>query len=219
LVTPAIPDGEDPSPYGAEIRATWSPPDTIDQEMLDAAAHRRQVLSQVLEPAGGERVVRWLAKLGAVCATTSGAPAAMDKLTILASVLEDEAYAAFSNQSLKRAVKRFKWFPEGHDLIDFAQSETEKIRGEMVRLDTILNIGVRSLPPKRKWTKEMSEAYTEELRRKKDEERRELARILKERDASASQQTAETQHIGPAKPLRFAMPQVRQSDPTDDGAA
>lgn len=193
--------GDEPLQYGAETRAVWSLPNKITEEMLVAATERQVMLTEMLEPAGAERVMLWLVKLGTVCAAPTSGEAAADKVKILASILEDEPVGAFTKGSFKRAVEQFKWFPEGKILLEFVRAETGRIKTELMRLGMILDAGVRDVPPKPKWSKEAAEAHTEKLRQRKDQERRELAQAVKEQQASASA-------VGTLKPLALALPKI-----------
>lgn len=193
--------GDDPLPYGAETRAVWSIPDRITEEMLGAALQRQQMLTDMLQPAGKERVMHWLVKLGTVCAAATSGDTAADRVNILAAVLEDEPVGAFTKGSFKRAVEQFKWFPEGQVLIEFTKAETVRIKTELYRLGVILDTGIRDVPPKPKWSKEAADAHREKLRLRKEQENRELAQAIKERDASASV-------VGTMKPLALSIPKI-----------
>lgn len=193
--------GDDPSPYGAETRAVWSLPDRITEDMLDAALGRQQMLMETLEPAGAERVSRWLVKLGAVCAASISEEAAQAKVNALCMLLDDAPAGAFTKGSYRRAVEQFKFFPAGQELLKFVEVETGRIKTELSRLGMILNAGVRNETPAPRWSKEAADAHREKLRLRKEQENRELAQAIKEREASASA-------VGSMKPLALSIPKI-----------
>lgn len=195
--------GEEPLKYGAELTTTWRLPNRITEDMIAAAQERRDALMTLLEPAGAERVAAWLVKLGTICAAATSGETAADKVNIMAWTLEDEPAGAFSKASFKRAVERFKWFPTGNEALEFARSEGNRIKTELGRLDLIIQTGRRDLPADRVWSKEAADAHRKRLAEIKEQENRDLARAIKEREASASAASA-----GPLKPLRLALPKV-----------
>lgn len=206
--------GDDPLPYGAEARAVWSLPDQITEEMLGAAVMRRDMLLDMLQPAGKDRVMNWLVKLGTVSVVANSGETAADKVNVLVAMMEDEPAGAFTKPSIKRAVKQFnKFFPSGHELLNFVEAETARIKTELYRIGLILDTGIRDVPPKPKWSKEAADAHREKLREQKDRERRELAQALRMQEASAPTPT------GTMKPLRLAMPKISRSGEDDPSAA
>ena len=200
--------GEEPLKYGAELTTTWRLPKTISEAMIEAAHERRAALMSILEPAGKERAAQWLVKLGTVCAAATSGETAADKVNILASVLEDEPAGAFTKGSFKRAIEAFKFFPTGNELMGFARSEGNRIKTELGRLDLIIQTGPRDLPGERTWSKAAADAHREKLAAIKERETRDLARAIKEREASASAAT-----VGTLKPLRIALPKIEAPKP------
>lgn len=180
---------------------TWRLPNRITESMIDAAHVRREQLLTLLEPATPDRIVAWLVRLGTVCAAATSGEGAADKAKILAMVLDDEPTGAFGKASFKRAVERFKFFPTAHELLNFVRSEGNRIKTELGRLDLIIQTGPRDVPADPVWSREAAERHTLLLRKRKEEENRELAQMIKEREASASA-------VGSMKPLRLAMPKL-----------
>src|SRR3954468_3616963 len=177
--------GEEPSPYGAEvIEVPWRVPETITDGMIAAAIDRRAKIAEALAPAGADRMRKWLSQLGILTASGNAPPGdeAMVRIEALCAVFDDAPSQAITKAGLKRAVTKFRFFPTAQELGQFLDAEGRPLKAEADRLHAIIMTGPRQAPPK--WSKALSEEYTAKLRRDKDEERRTLAQMIKQQDAS-----------------------------------
>lgn len=192
----------DDDPYGAAVvPVPWSPPETITDEMILVAQAKLDRISPHVETACADSVRKWLYQL-ALATATSGvvSPEELDgKLTLYSTLLRKAPAGAFTMATLERAIERFKFFPVGQELLAFVREESDKLIKDCDRLRAIIDTGPRQGPPK--WSKEAADAHREKLRLRKEQENRELAQAIKERDASASV-------VGTMKPLALSLPKI-----------
>lgn len=192
----------DDDPYGATVvPAPWTPPETITNEMIDAAQYRLDRISPHAETAGADSIRKWLYQL-ALATATSGAVSADEldaKLTLYCTLLRKAPAGAFTMATLERAIERFKFFPVGQELLAFVAEETAKLTKDCDRLKAIIETGPRQGPPR--WSKEAADAHREKLRLRKEEERKELLKAIKEQKASEATWNG-------MKPLALSIPKI-----------
>lgn len=175
----------------------WQPPATITEDDVVGARRYLQAFDAEDHPAQLGVIEKWLVS---VC---GGLNHAMDegglrlRMAALASAVDDRPTFCFTGETRRAAQRRFEHVPTAKELIDFFDGVEAEERRDVKRLFALIDIGPRRPGAKRddragprqrsdfRWSVDEAEKHAEHLREKQDRERRELAEILRRRDAAA----------------------------------
>jgi len=129
-------------PDGFSLRpTTWKCPSNPSAELRREANERAASLSVNLRtPATANHCARWLASLGNLVAGQMSAQDVRDKLTAYAGNLDYPA-GLYTQDSLKAAGKRFKWFPSFAELTEFLDARKADMEAELSRCRAIARGG------------------------------------------------------------------------------
>lgn len=129
---------------GFETRkGAWRKPPIVTDRMRDAARAELTCVEAYLERASRQDLVPWLESLGVLAA--SGKMAAGDaamKLGAFSKLLAEEYPAGcFTDATLAKAAKTFKWFPTYAEVAEFCETQAAVLRVRKRKLDAILADG------------------------------------------------------------------------------
>ena len=128
----------------------WAPPRSVPEAVRVEAEARVAALGRSLEVmAPLERLEQWLIALGSVVAPSKGAAdrdAAEMKIRALASVFADSVPAGVvtatgPEATIRKAAKRFRFFPSAAELSEFFDGEAAALREELRRLRVVAEGG------------------------------------------------------------------------------
>ena len=126
---------------GFDLRpGPWQPPAVIPAALaMEARAQLEWLDAHAMQPAETGDIRAWLLALGNAVAASSGLTAAAVevKLSALLGLLDDYPAGTFSKAALRRAAKRFKFFPSFAELDDLLAEEAAELREKRKRLHTI----------------------------------------------------------------------------------
>jgi hypothetical protein len=137
----------------------WKPPANITNSDRE---HARSLVAQaeaVCQPAPPDAVRKWISTVGALVAGNMSVEDARAKLSAYTKLLEIPLGVVGDDDSLKRAGRRFKWFPAYAELAEFVDQERSRLDRLATRLRIIANgdedtkpAKPRFRPPVRKFT-------------------------------------------------------------------
>lgn len=184
---------------GAEtviVAGVWEMPAVITEPMILEYRRWLDALRKCDAPAQDGRIRVWLSKLLFGLSGNFSEEMIRAKMSAFAFALADKPAFCFDDAVLRRAQKHFKSFwPSAGELIEFMERVEAETRVREDRAWKIINGGPRAAgapTTKRPWAEGGSDDQREYLRQKADRERRELAEILRDRDAAAGKFAQET---------------------------
>lgn len=117
----------------------WSPPAVIPPEMVAEAG---RLLPAIMGPPGDtpkRLVVEWLARLGMAVASNLSPDEAMGKIEAIAGDLAaDYPAAVFTDETRRKAMRAFKWFPSYSELAELLNIERSKLRRMQRQLEALV---------------------------------------------------------------------------------
>lgn len=130
-------------PGGFDTReGAWSPPAVIAPAMIEEA---ERLLPALASPPGGtpkRLVAEWLARLGMAVASNMGADEAMGKIEAIAGDLAaDYPAGVFTDETRRKAMRAFKWFPSYSELAEILDPEKSKLRRLQRNLEALVRAG------------------------------------------------------------------------------
>ena len=126
------------SAHGYDERpAAWSPPAVVTDKMRLEAERAAQELKEALRPARQSDVELWLASLGSMTAGRKHDDDAEISIQATAAMLDDMPSAVFTGETLKKALRRFKWWPSFAELSEFLDAEKAPLVMQAKRLRAI----------------------------------------------------------------------------------
>lgn len=141
---------------GEVRRSTWKPPASVSNEMRTEAAALVAKIDAAMGLCPQDDVRDWLTSLGALVAANITVADARARLTAYVGMLEYPS-ACYTKASLRKAARRFKFFPTYGELTDFLDAQLAEIRTKRQRLQAIINAaaGQRQIEaPKRQTVEE-----------------------------------------------------------------
>lgn len=127
---------------GTDPAATWYPPRAQPAAVVQAALDELDRIERALYDNPTKRqVAEWLGQLGILTAGKMTADDARMRLAAYAGMLSDAPIGAFTRESLKRAARKFTWFPTFSEVSEFIDKEHWWLKAQKIRLDRIVSDG------------------------------------------------------------------------------
>lgn len=117
----------------------WKLPAVISDDMRSEADTASRVLWRALRPSRIADVELWLASLGSLTASRKDADDADAAIRAMAGVLDDVPVAVLTQDTLRKAAKRFKWWPSYAELGEFLDAEKSVLERRLKRLRAIVD--------------------------------------------------------------------------------
>jgi hypothetical protein len=127
---------------GTDPAATWYPPRPQSPAICEAALDELDRIERAINEHPTKRqVAEWLGQLGVLTAGKMTADDARMRLAAYAGMLSDAPIGAFTRESLKRAARKFTWFPTFSEVSEFIDKEHWWLKAQKIRLDRIVSDG------------------------------------------------------------------------------
>ncbi|MFP5513315.1 MAG: hypothetical protein ACLGJC_09565 [Alphaproteobacteria bacterium] len=124
-------------PDGTERPSIWKPPAFVSPEMRAEAASIIAKMDAAGELSPQARVRQWLIDLAPLVAGNMALEDARQRVDALVGSLEYPA-ACFTQASLRKAARRFTFFPGYKELCDFLDAQLADLRVKRQRLEAIV---------------------------------------------------------------------------------
>lgn len=136
--------------HGFDTReGVWELPAVVDPQI---AAEAERLLPSVMAAPGGtpkRLVMEWLARLGMAVASNLSPDEAMGKIEAIAGDLAaDYPAGVFTDETRRKAMRAFKWFPSYSELAELLDMEKSKLRRLQRKLEALAAAGKPKAPQK-----------------------------------------------------------------------
>lgn len=122
--------------YGVEFRDRWRCPSVVPLSLRDEANTVLEKARVALTPPTSQDVTKWLVALGLLVASKMTEADARAKVAAFVPLIDHPA-GCFTSDSLKRAAKRFDWWPSFKELSAFLDAEAKPCRDVVARLEIL----------------------------------------------------------------------------------
>ena len=126
----------------------WKLPAVVTSEMRSDADAASRVLWRALRPASMADAELWLASLGSLTISRKDADDAEAAIRAMAGLLDDVPVAVLTQEVLRKAAKKFKWWPSFAELAEFLDTEKAELERRLKRLRSIAEAPETSSAPR-----------------------------------------------------------------------
>lgn len=129
--------------YGFDTKeGPWKPPAIVAPALIEEAERLLPALVTDLAAAPHRAVMEWLARLGMAVASNLSPAEAMGKIEAIAGDLAaDYPAAVFTDETRRKAMRAFKWFPSYSELAELLDPEKEKLLRIQRHLEAVIKAG------------------------------------------------------------------------------